>query len=259
MELIKSVKKRGIVSRTLHVLFNALFVAALLGLILGFPDTPWAALALVLVSKWRIFAVRPRFWFANLLSNMTDLLLGLGIVLLMWECDGALAIQCVLAALYAVWLIFVKPMHKRLWVLIQAFTSQFVALAALFSVAHLIPLVFVVVLSFAIGFSAARHVLSIHKENSRTLLSMVWGLIVAELGFVAYHWTIAYTIFAPLKIAQIAIVVTVLGFVADQCYESRRLHDKVRWQDVRWPVLFAVVLIGMLLFWFSGLNSASQL
>lgn len=259
MELIKSVRKRGLVAKSLHVVFNIAYVAALFASVYFFPGTPWAAFFLVFVSKWRIFAVRPRYWFANLLSNLTDLLLGIGVALLMWQNGDSLVLQIILAALYAVWLILVKPMHKHTWILIQAGTAQFVALTALFSVAHMIPLPIVVLMCFLIGFVVARHILDAHREDSRTLLAMVWGLIVAELGFVAYHWTIAYQIYGSLQIPQIAIIIAVMAFVVERAYDSLRKHGFVRWSDLRWPVIFASTLIAMLLILFSGLNSASQL
>jgi len=161
--------------------------------------------------------------------------------------------------MYAAWLILLKPMHRHIWVVLQAGISQFVAISALFVVAHLIPLPIVVLFCFAIGFASVRHVFSSHSEEQATLLAMVWGLIVAELGFVAYHWTIGYPIIGSLEIPQIAIIVTALAFVVERSYSSYIHHEKVRWQDVQWPIIFATVLIGMLLFFFSGLGSAAQL
>jgi hypothetical protein len=272
MELIKLVRKRGLIANTLHVVFNLAYVAVIFALLQkirtpwfetpGF-DSLWPALALVLIAKWRVFAVRPRYWLANFLSNLTDLGMGLGIVVLMWSVgatpmlagasDGdLLAVRIVLALIYAAWLIFLKPLHKHIWIEVQAGVSQFIALAALFAVSDRLWLPLVILLCFGIGFAAARHTLMKHEEENVTLLAMIWGLVVALLGFVAWHSTIGYSVFAPLKIPEMAIIVTALGWAVDRAYDSLIRHQKVRWADIQWPVLFAVVLIGMLLIFFSN-------
>ncbi len=35
------------------------------------------ALSIIVLSKWRMFAVRPRFWLANIRANAVDLIVGL--------------------------------------------------------------------------------------------------------------------------------------------------------------------------------------
>jgi hypothetical protein len=261
LELIKSVRKRGFLPNFLHVLFNVLYVAALVALLTVFPENPWAALGLVVIAKWRVLAVRPRYWLANFLSNLTDLLMGLGMVILMWQAGDLWLLRLFLAALYTLWLVWLKPLHRHIWVVLQAGISQFVALWALFSVAHLVALPVVVIVCFVIGFASVRHGLSMghHEEGDSTFLALAWGFIVAELGFVGYHWTLGYPVNAPFKVSQMAIIVTVLAFVVERAYDSFKHREKVRWQDIRWPVLFAAVMIGTLLFFYSGLGSATQL
>jgi hypothetical protein len=259
MELIKSVSKRGLIANLLHIAFNLAYVAALVLLVRVFPESPFAALGLVVISKWRIVAVRPRYWVANFLSNLTDLLFGLGITLIMWMVGEVIVACLFVAMLYAAWLIMLKPMHKHTAILLQAGISQFVALAALFAISHLLPLPVLLLICFVIGFASARHIFGTHEEDQATLLALVWGLMVVELGFVGWHWTIGYGIADAFELSQMAIIISVLGFVAERAYDSFKHHDKVRWQDVQWPVLFATVLIGLLLFLFSGLGSASQL
>src|ERR1700712_1355974 len=60
------------------------------------------ALSVVVLSKWRMFAVRPRFWAANIRANAVDLMVGLSSVIFM-EHSGIL-LQLMWAGLYAVWL-----------------------------------------------------------------------------------------------------------------------------------------------------------
>jgi len=258
VEFIKSVHKRGVIANVLHGLFNAAYAAVVMGLVMLLPETPWPALGLVLLAKWRMVAVRPRYWWANILSNLPDILLGLGMVVFMWLAV-TWEIQVVLAVLYAAWLIILKPQYSRHWVVIQAGTSQFVAIAALFAVSHLMPAWLVVFIVFVIGYSVARQVLAQYDERALNLLALIWGLLLAELSFVAWHWTIAYQVTPTLKIAQFAIIAAVLGFVAERSYMAWYNDEKITWNEMCLPVVFAGAVLVVLLFMFSGLWDATAL
>ena len=224
VELIKSPQRRSVLASALHALFYVLYAVVILLLLIIFPTAPWAALALVIVSKWRVVAVRPRYWWANVLSNLPDTLFGLGVVTLMWA-SGSLPVQVLLTAVHIAWLLFLKPQHKRHMVMIQAGISQFVAVWALFTVGHLLPLTLVVFLTFLIGFSSARHALSAYDEADRGLLSLVWGFLVAQLGFMAWHWTIAYSITPAFKVPQIAIVIATIAMLSERSNLSRSIES----------------------------------
>ena len=256
VEFIKSAHRRGVIASIFHALFNAAYAAVVMGLVMLLPNAPWPALALVLVAKWRVIAVRPRYWWANVLSNLPDTLLGLGIVTLMWLA-GVWQIQVVLAVLYALWLIVLKPQHKRHWVMVQAGVSQFVALAALFAISHWLPVWAVVGLVFVIGFAIARQVLVQYDEKNANFLAFIWGLLLSELSFVAWHWTIAYQITPTLKIAQFAIIAAILSFVAERGYAAWHNDERITWNEMCLPVVFASVSLAVLLFMFSGLAVSS--
>ncbi|MCL2174016.1 hypothetical protein FWH58_01830 [Candidatus Saccharibacteria bacterium] len=258
VEFIKSVHRRGVIANIVHALFNLAYAAGLLGVIMLLPETPWPAFMLVLVAKWRVVAVRPRYWWANMLSNLPDMLLGLGMVVFIWTA-AIWQIQVVLAVLYAAWLIILKPQHRRRLVMIQAGVSQFVALAALFAVGHLVPVWVVVGLVFVIGFSISRQVLAQYDEKANSFLSLVWGLLLAELSFVAWHWTIAYQITPTLRIAQFAIIAAVLGFVTERSYAAWHNDEQITWNEMALPVIFAGVVLIVLLLVFSGLWDATAI
>jgi hypothetical protein len=258
MEFIRSATKHGTFSGIIHILFNVLFAGIVWALVVVFPSMPIAAMGLVVLAKWRTLAVRPRYWWTNFLSNLPDLLLGLGVVVFMWQ-SGVWQIQLVLTALYIIWLTVIKPQHKHHFILIQVGAEQFVALAALFSIDYDWPVWVVVLASFTIAFATARQLLAQYDEKSRNFLATAWGLIVAELSFVAWHWSIAYQITPTLKVSQFAIIVTILAFVTERGYHSYSKHDHIRWVDIQWPVMFAGVVISVLLFLFSGLWDAASL
>jgi hypothetical protein len=259
-EIIRSVQKKDVVTSLLHITFNLVVAFGSLGLVLMFPATPWPAIALVVVSKYRIFAVKPRFWIPNLLSNLTDFIFCAGIVILTWGAgqtgveNWALVYQLILTTIYAAWLIILKPLTKPAPVLSQAGISQFVGLMALFSVADYIAAPLVVLICFCIGFSVARHVLMLHKEPQYTIIALMWAMLVSELSFISYHWTIIYG-FGLVKVPEIAVIVTILAFVIERFYSSFRRNDgRIKQSEVTLPTLFGTIFLLALLIFFSGLG-----
>ena len=81
---------------------------------------------------------------------------------------------------------------------------------------------------------------------------------MAELGWVAYHWTVAYTLpfVNNLLIPQIAIITTLLGFVAYKSYDSFYHHQKIRMADIILPLLFTLSIIAVLVFVFNRVGTA---
>lgn len=259
MELIKSVSRRSRFGEIAHVALNLAYAGALMGLVFAFASQqqlPYLAYLVVLLSKWRVMAVRPRFWFANIQANSGDLFVGLSVVTLLWISNGSIGVQLLLTVLFALWLIVLKPHSKRRWVIVQAAVMQAVSLTALFSFAYLLPASVATVTGWLIGYTAARHALvSFKDEEDRTLLSLAWGFVVAELSWLSYHWTIAYTMSGELKIPQVAIVVGLLGFLAMKVYGSLRENDnKIVFRDIRWPLTFVVLVIALLLVRFNGMD-----
>src|SRR5919202_4987413 len=103
MEFLKLSKKRTLFSEFVYIGLNIALAVAVL-VIVWAVESPWAALALVLLSKWRILAVRPRYWFANIQANMVDIIVNISIVILLYAASGAVVTQGILAVLYIVWL-----------------------------------------------------------------------------------------------------------------------------------------------------------
>ena len=258
MELIKSASRRTRLGEVAHVFLNLAYAGLLLGLVLAY-QPPYLAYLVVLLSKWRVLAVRPRFWFANIQANFVDLLVGFSIVSLLWVSSSPAGIngaQLILTVLFAAWLLILKPHAKRRWVIIQAGVMQAASLTALFSFAYLLPASIATILGWFVGYIAARHALvSFKDEEDRTLLSLIWGLVVAELCWLSYHWTIAYTLSGELKIPQVAIVVGLLGFLGMKVYGSLRDNDdQIVFRDIRWPVVFVVLIITLLMVRFNGMD-----
>ena len=70
-------------------------------------DFTQLAVAVVLLSKWRIFAVKPRFWPANVRANAVDTIIGLSTVVFMTHTTNV-QLQILFTALYMGWQVFLK-------------------------------------------------------------------------------------------------------------------------------------------------------
>lgn len=256
MELIKSANRRNRLSEIGHVFLNLAYAGLVLVLLLSF-ESPYLAYSVALLSKWRVFAVRPRFWLANIQTNLVDTIFALSIVTLIWQNTGNLPLQVVLTVLFAGWLIFLKPSSKRFWVIIQAGVTQFAALSALFSVAYVLPDVVVALVGGGIGYVVARHIIHVYtEEHDDVVISLVWALLLAELSWLTYFWTVAYT---PLKITQIAIIASLLGYMVLVIYNYlyHREQGSILRRDLTMPVAFALVGIALILIFFNFFDPTS--
>ncbi|TXG77917.1 hypothetical protein E6P97_00685 [Patescibacteria group bacterium] len=267
MELIKLAARRSRWSDVTYILLNIAYALALFVFVTPGVDLPYLAYALVLLSKWRVVAVRPRFWFANIQANFVDFMVGISVVTLMWLTAGAtIWVAFALAVLFSAWLVILKPHSDQKWVLMQAGIAQFISLIALFSVAHnfeIRPIItdssfLTVVVAWIIGYISARHALSAFRgEDERAFLSLLWAFLLAELAWLAHHWTIAYSIYRPigsmtdhqLMIPQVAIIAALIGFIAIRWY--RVFHapsDKYALKSARNATIFSLCVIAIVLF-----------
>src|SRR6201986_1186846 len=104
--LLRKLKPTNGVSSVLHL--GLVLVLPVLVFILVRLNFSVPALIVIVLSKWRMFAVRPRFWPANIRANAVDLMVGLSAVLFISHFDS-LGVQLMWVVLYAVWLVAVKP------------------------------------------------------------------------------------------------------------------------------------------------------
>lgn len=260
MELLKLAKRRSRLSEVAHVALNIGLAIAILLIVLS-TESVWLPVSLVILSKWRVLAVRPRYWFINIMSNMVDIIFGVSLVILLYEATGALWLQLLLTALHIVWLVLIKPRSKRSFVVAQALVAVFFGVNALALVAHNMNSLVMVLGMWVIGYVATRHVLLSYSDSLTPYLSLVGGLVYAELGWLGYHWLFAYTLpnTGNVKIAQLAIIVTVIGFVAERIYTAYYHNQRIRAQDVILPVVFSVTLIVMIILFFNQIAASGSL
>lgn len=264
MEFLKHPRRKTIFSEVLYILLNLLLAIAVFSLVLT-TSSPYIALGLVVVSKWRVFAVRPQFWAMNIMSNLVDVIVGVSVVMLLFmignpeqtvvTAGGAanvLATQVGILAFYIGWLAWIKHRTTKKFVVAQAGVAQFVGLTALAYTAYDLPVWGQLAVLWAICYASARHVAMVYSAPRAQLFAQIWAFWAAGIGLFLLHWTIRYDILSAgfLSLPLSAIVLGLLGFLGERTLRSYAQHDGViRMADVKIPALFvSVLLLCLLLF-----------
>ncbi len=247
-------KSRNIASTLVHVLLNLLLgVGAVLITVLS--GNPAPGILLVLVSKWRIFAVRARYFFLNLKANLVDIIVGVSIVLLAYYAGSAfLPIDFILMIIYSIWLLIIKPLSSENAALAQSLIAVFLGMSAsVFLSANLNALV-IVLLAFLIGYAASRHILIQGSDKDFTLTTFVCGLIFAEIAWLCHSWAIIYTFGSTgIRIPQLAIILTIFAFMYNYARQAMiRYQDDFRFKHILGPIIFGAVLVSIIIIWFSN-------
>lgn len=246
-------KSRNVLSSILHVVMNLMLGTG--SIVITVVTGSWiVGLVLVLISKWRVFAVRPRFWWVNILSSLVDLIVGVSFVLIAY-CSGTawLPVHTVLAASYCAWLIFLKPKSTELAAEAQALVSVFLGTTAATMLFASSDSLFMVLLCFLIGFAAARHMLVQSDDNEFGLLTLACGLVSAEIAWLCNSWLIVYVFGTTgLLVPQISIILTILTFVSGRLYKSAIKNDgKIKYAEVAAPIIFSVSVVAVIVIFFS--------
>ena len=151
----------------------------------------WLPVLVIMLSKWRIFAVRPRFWPANVRANAVDIMVGISVVIFMSN-SASMTVQIFWAALYGLWLLFIKPRSSILFVSLQSAIGQLFGLMALFLVRSDSALFELVLLAGLICYLAARHFFDSFNEPYAKMLSYIWGYFGAALVWLLGHMLIVF-------------------------------------------------------------------
>ncbi len=234
--ILRSIKPTSGIAHFLH-----------LGLVLVFPGVLFVlvhlnfvplALSIVVLSKWRMFAVRPRFWAANIRANAIDIMVGLSVVLFMAH-SGSLLVRVVWALLYAAWLVGIKPRNTVKMVIAQAFLGQLASLSALYMTWANGPAYGLTLLSGLFCYLAARHFLDIFDEPYAKMLAYIWGYFGAALVWLLSHWMLFYR-----GVAQATLILGTLGYgIAIMYYldHNNRLNKGLHRQIIF--IMIAIILI----------------
>jgi len=203
-------------------------------------DFALLAAVLIILSKWRMFAVRPRYWPANIRANGVDIMVGLSIVAFMAATSVGLW-QLLWAVAYGGWLIFLKPGSTTLRVSFQATVAQLVGLMALFLTWGDAAAYILVLVSWLICYLCARHFFTSFDEPYSALYAHTWAYFAAALTWVLSHWLLFYGV-----LSQVSLLLTVIGYGLATLYyleQNDRLSILLRRQFVFIMVAIVVIVL----------------
>ncbi len=240
MRLIKrkTNKPAGGYSTIVHILLTASL--PILAYILVRLDFVWVAITLVLLSKWRMLAVKMRHWPANIRANAVDIFMGVSLVLCMGITDVQ-ALQLLWAGVYATWLLVIKPQSSELWVGLQALIAQAFAFATIFLFWAEASTAILVLLVWGVAYLCARHFLASFDEAMSRATAYAWAFFAASIAWLSGHWLIYYG-----SIAQPALLLTVLGYGLASMYyleHKDKLTSNLRRQFISVMLVIVMFLI----------------
>jgi hypothetical protein len=225
-------------AHTFHLSFVALLPPIIWSLVRL--DLVSLAVLILLLSKWRMFAVHPRHWINHFRSNAVDIIVGLSLLEFIVQSDTG-GFQALWTIVFEVWLLFVKPGSGNLAVTFQALTAQTLGLTSLFLAFPEGSLAFYTLAVWAICYFSARHFLAIFEEKHGSLISSIWAFFAASFMWVLTHWLL---FFGP--VAQPAVLISVIGFGLSGLYyldQSDRLAANIKRQILL--AMFALIFIIM--------------
>ncbi len=223
-------------SHLLYLSFNLLL--PILAYILVRIDFVAIAIFLILLSKWRMFAVRPRYWVANLIGNGVDIMVAVSLVLFMAS-TSVVWWQLFWTLLYGGWLLWLKPRYDVLSVSGQAMVGQLLGLSLLYLKFGDSPIAGLVAGTWLVTYLSARHYLTSFEEPHSALLAHIWAYFSASLAFVLAHWLLFYG-----SIAQIIVILTTIGYGLAGLYyldATERLTGLLRRQML--GIMLAILVI----------------
>jgi len=247
-------KTRNITSNLVHIFLNLLLGVGVV-LVTVLSGSPVLGILLVLLSKWRIFAVRARYLWLNLKSNLVDLIVGMSVVFLTYYAGAEFVpLDFILMGFYCVWLLFIKPRSSEVATMVQSLTAVFLGISAATIMTSSLNAILMVLLAFLVGYAASRHILVQSSDKDFTLTTLVCGLIFAEIAWLCHAWSIVYTFDAiGANIPQSAIILTIFAFVYNYARRAMiKYQDEFQLKHVVGPVAFGAVLIGIVVLWFSN-------
>lgn len=228
-------------AHTFHLSFIAFIPLVLWGLVRL--ELTGIAVAVLLLSKWRMFAVHPRHWINHIRTNAVDIIVGLSLLEFIIQSDTML-MQGLWVLIYEIWLLFIKPGSTNASVAFQALVAQTVGTVSIFMAFTDAGLFFYVLGIWAICYFSARHFLAIFEEAHGGLISSVWAFLAASLMWVLGHWLL---FFGP--ISQPSTLITVLGFGLAGLYYLDQ-HDRLA-TVVKRQILFGMFAIILVIVVFS--------
>ena len=246
-------RSRNAFSSLLHIVLNAALAVSSI-YITWITGSPLIGILLVILSKWRMLAVRPRYWELNIKSNLVDLIVANSIILIAY-CSGRtfLPIHVILMIIYSVWLIIIKPRSSESAANLQSFIAIFLGTIATVLMTASANSIFMAGAGFILGYAGARHILVQGEDKDYNIIIMAGAVISAEICWLCHSWLIVYS-FADtgIIIPQLSIIMAIVSFIFGYAYKSiTRNEGKLKWSEIGMPTAFAIITIAVIVIFFS--------
>lgn len=198
------------------------------------------AIIFVIISKWRILSVRPRYWLPLIRANAVDIIVGISTIIFMVNTSSGLY-QLIWAMAYAMWIVLIKPSSSELGISLQAFIAFIYGLSAVYLEWGGSTSVIIMIAVWLVCYSVARHFFTAFDERHSAFLANIWAFFGASMAWVTSFWLLYYQ-----AISQVTLLLIVLGVGLATLYYldySDRLSVLLRRQIVL--IMLAVVVIAL--------------
>lgn len=246
-------KSRNALSSLMHTILNLLLAVVSIGATV-LTGNCIIGLVLIVAAKWRIFAVNHRYWWLNIRSSLVDLIVGVSCILLAYAAGSSfLPVHFVLMAIYAIWLIIIKPRSSSTFTVIQALIAVLIGSTAATVFAAFTDSMVLVVSELIIGYAASHHVLIQNGDQEVSFISIICGLVFAEIAWLSHAWLIIYSFGATgICVSQLAIILTILAFAYFQIHDNLiKNSGKLHLREIALPLTFSLVVVAILIISFS--------
>lgn len=208
-------------------------------------DINTMAVLVVLLGKWRMFAVNPRHWIAHIRTNAVDIIVSLSFLSFMIASSESMLLQLAWLVIFEAWVLYLKPGTSPLLVGFQALIAMLAGVSATFLAFESASQMIYVIFSAAIGYFSARHFFNSYEETHGIQYSWLWAFFCGSLVWILSHWLLFYG-----PVAQPAVFLSVIGYGLAGLYYLHE-HDKLTLM-VRRQIIFVVFAVLFVIIIFSN-------
>ncbi len=228
-----------------HLLLS-LFLPALVFVLVRM-DFVQLAVSVVLLSKWRMFAVRMRFWPAITRASSVDIIVGLSTVVFLSH-TTSLGVQLALTVMFGLWQVWIKPGRSTFSVSSQSLIGQVYGLTALFIGWPDASLAVIVAVTWIITHFSIRHYFGGFEEPNTYLYSFIWAYFTASFAWVGAHWMLFYGV-----VSQVSLLLNIIALGLGSLYFLDKTDRYSK--SVQYNIAFITVSVVVIILVFSDWGS----
>lgn len=228
----------------LHISFNVI-LGVLVYMMSVHWELGWLAIALVFLSKWRVVAVRFRFWWANIRTNLPDVVVGVSTVAWLMTSENDV-VRIIVALLYIGWLVALKPRDDKLSMIVQAGWSTFIGVNTAMVLGYMQYDILALFLIWIIIWSNTRHFLGIFDDDSTTILAIIWATLATQIAWLCLQWVVLFNLPGDIIISQFVLIMLVMNYGLSGWYQTAQAKKLDTKQLILRYGVFCVIAICMI-------------